>query len=457
MCVGCGAPSANADVSLTPAYAQGRVTGLPGYISSLTYWPNGMVNQIGHGNGIPDTQAADASSMARPESITFGTPGNELEEYTRCTAPSIQAQPVSTPATITSPQTAQLTVSTAGSPPLNYQWYEFDVNTQIVAPISGGTSSSTTIAPTATKEYFVYVSNDCNHVNSNSVTVTVNGGCGGAHITSVSGDSTVASGTAVPLTAAATGSGSLTYQWYRSATGGDVPVTNGASASVTVTVTQTSAFYVKVSSTCGGSTTSDTSHDVVVTVRLPAPAGLTATLTGPTVITVSWQPVAGAGSYTLERRSNGASFQFLASIASGTQYSDAGRTLNTTYQYRAFAGSGLNASPYSGADLATTIPFTSITPGVIFRAADVNQLLDELNALRIAAGSAPVIWQQILPATLPVPAVGGLIYAGHIEALRREINTALQALGMPTPAYSDVPLSGVIRAIHLTELQQRAQ
>ena len=45
------------------------------YASSITYWPNLMVTQVTHGNGVVDTQANDPNAMRRPQSIaaTFGT------------------------------------------------------------------------------------------------------------------------------------------------------------------------------------------------------------------------------------------------------------------------------------------------------------------------------------------------------------------------------------------------
>ncbi len=45
------------------------------YASAITYWPNLVVAQVTHGNGVVDTQANDPNAMRRPQSVaaTFGT------------------------------------------------------------------------------------------------------------------------------------------------------------------------------------------------------------------------------------------------------------------------------------------------------------------------------------------------------------------------------------------------
>ncbi len=63
-----GAPAAGRAVTF--AYSNGRLTGVPGFASSLTYHRNGMVNGIMHANGVVVTQAKDSVSNLRPASIT---------------------------------------------------------------------------------------------------------------------------------------------------------------------------------------------------------------------------------------------------------------------------------------------------------------------------------------------------------------------------------------------------
>ena len=59
-------------------YQRGRLTGVPGYVSSIGYHPNGMLARVRHANGAVYTIANDPRSLRRPRSITLmdssGTP-----------------------------------------------------------------------------------------------------------------------------------------------------------------------------------------------------------------------------------------------------------------------------------------------------------------------------------------------------------------------------------------------
>jgi hypothetical protein len=49
--------------------------------------------------------------------------------------------------------------------------------------------------------------------------------------------------------------------------------------------------------------------------------------------------------------------------------------------------------------------------------------------------------------------------AAHLVSLRNAMNAALSVAGVPTPAYTDTNVTPgtPIKAIHITELQQRAK
>jgi hypothetical protein len=51
-------------------YEEGSLTSVPGYASSITYHPNGLLNRLSHANGMVDTQEVDTSGMARPARIS---------------------------------------------------------------------------------------------------------------------------------------------------------------------------------------------------------------------------------------------------------------------------------------------------------------------------------------------------------------------------------------------------
>jgi hypothetical protein len=51
---------------ITQTFSEGLLTAVPGYASSITYHPNGLVNQVTHSNGVTDLQERDPADMARP-------------------------------------------------------------------------------------------------------------------------------------------------------------------------------------------------------------------------------------------------------------------------------------------------------------------------------------------------------------------------------------------------------
>jgi RHS repeat-associated protein len=67
-CIAYCSPSTPRSVSYT--YTDGRVTAVPGFATSITYYLNGMVNTVAHSNGVVFTQALDSSGMARPLSFS---------------------------------------------------------------------------------------------------------------------------------------------------------------------------------------------------------------------------------------------------------------------------------------------------------------------------------------------------------------------------------------------------
>jgi len=70
------APCAGTDPirSVSFTRTRGRLTGVGGYATSITYHPNGLVDDVAHANGVTDSQDADPSSLRRPEKITVTGP-----------------------------------------------------------------------------------------------------------------------------------------------------------------------------------------------------------------------------------------------------------------------------------------------------------------------------------------------------------------------------------------------
>ena len=107
---------------------------------------------------------------------------------------------------------SRVTATTSGGT-LSYQWYEGASGTT-TTPVGTNSPTFTTPALTATKSYWVRVSNECGNVASNAATVTV---CIPPGIGTHPASTTINSGQTATLTVTATGSGPFTYQWYEGA------------------------------------------------------------------------------------------------------------------------------------------------------------------------------------------------------------------------------------------------
>ena len=186
-----------------------------------------------------------------------------------CTAPSITTQPQGQ--TIQSGQTATLSVSASGTPPLNYQWYRGSSG-DTSSPVGTNSSSYTTPALTQTTSYWVRVSQTCSSatVNSNTATITVNPVCTAPSITLQPQGQTIQSGQTAMLSVSASGT-SLTYQWYQGTSGNTSSPISGATSSsyTTPALTQTTSYWVRVSQTCSSATVDSITATVSITVTQP--------------------------------------------------------------------------------------------------------------------------------------------------------------------------------------------
>lgn len=81
-----------------------------------------------------------------------------------------------------------------------------------------------------------------------------------------------------------------------------------------------------------------------------------------------------------------------------------------------------------------------------------------VNAARSALGWSQVAWGAVLPAGMPEPAFAGVISAAHLSAVRYRLDEALQALGVAPRSYTTAnPSQQIIRAVHVTQIQERVQ
>jgi alpha-tubulin suppressor-like RCC1 family protein len=184
-------------------------------------------------------------------------------------APSITTQPTSQ--SVTAGSTITFSVVATGTSPVSYQWRKNGVT------ITGATSASLTFSSAAASDagsYSVVVANALGSINSDVAVLTVNTP---PTITVQPSSQTVVAGAPINLSVTATGTGTLTYQWYSSKllyTGLNnyvtqtLPISGGTSANLVIassSSSDTGSYYVVVSTTGARVTSSSVS----ITVNTP--------------------------------------------------------------------------------------------------------------------------------------------------------------------------------------------
>jgi hypothetical protein len=151
-----------------------------------------VTHELGHTLGFRHSdQGTPSSTAAVMKAVLSGNYGATLGPwdieavqtvYTgttttpTCVPPSITSEPTS--ATIAAGGSVTLSVSATGTAPMNYQWFIGLSGSGSSTPISGATSPSVTVSPTATASYWVRVANACGAASSRTVTVTVSAPAG---------------------------------------------------------------------------------------------------------------------------------------------------------------------------------------------------------------------------------------------------------------------------------------
>lgn len=191
------------------------------------------------------------------------------------------------------------------------------------------------------------------------------------------------------------------------------------------------------------------SHAVVVGPTTPA--GLTATASGTTSVSLSWQASTGAAQYEVMRASTPTGFTTLTTTTVPA-YVDNSVSAGASYLYkvRAIDANGF-PSPFSAPDVATAMTFTNdpLSAGTTtVKSVHFTELRQGVNAMRAAAGLTPASFTDpTLSSTLPVKGV-------HLLELRTALNEARTTLGLTAMNYTDLALGGVVvKAVHVSEIR----
>jgi hypothetical protein len=175
------------------------------------------------------------------------------------------------PSTINVGQSSTIFVSTSGNGPFTFQWFRGSLG-DASNPIAGATGNSAVVSPTTSTSYWVHVTAPCGSQDG-GVTVFVNAPCTQSSITTHPSSTTIAPGASATLTVVAAGTAPISYQWFTGTSGNTSnPITGATSASVTVSPTVTTTYWVRVSNSCNTIGNNSTTAVVTVSATCPAPS-----------------------------------------------------------------------------------------------------------------------------------------------------------------------------------------
>ncbi len=211
------------------------------------------------------------------------------------TATAIGTQPAS--ASVCEGSPATFVVAATGSGTLLYQWYKGAVL------IEGATAASYTVpatSPATAGSYQVVVTGSCGSITSEVANLEALAGTN--IVTAPSSQSTCAGGT-VNFTAAAVGSGTLSYQWFKN---GTTAIDGATTATLTInnaSPTDVADYSITVTGSCGTATSTAAGLSLLApTVIATSPAAATVCSGSPAAFIVS---AAGTGALSYQWRKDG--------------------------------------------------------------------------------------------------------------------------------------------------------
>lgn len=208
----------------------------------------------------PIPSAVGSSTLVSPSSTTSywvrvtgqcGTPQDSNTATVtvgQCVSPNINS-PTATPGQIQPGQSSVLSANVSGNVG-GTQWY---VGTPPDKSTPTGIGPTVTVTPSTTTSYWLQATSSCGAqpTNSTAVTVTVGSTCARPSLTQPANQN-VTQGLAATLTASATGTATLHYQWFKGAAGVRTsPVGTDSTTFNTGPIANASQFWVEVTNTCG--------------------------------------------------------------------------------------------------------------------------------------------------------------------------------------------------------------
>jgi hypothetical protein len=267
---------------------------------------------------VSSAQSANAGNYTVTVTNALGSVNSSVAAVQVGTT-SILSNPASI--TLTATQTGLFSVSGQGLGSISYQWYQIPSGSSAGAAITGATSSNYTTPPVDTTyngdQYYATVTDSCGTLTSTNATLTVNAGNAPPTITTQPVGQTVAAGGTASFSVVASGTPTLSYQWYMIPPGGTAAAVTGATSatytvpsSATTTANDQDSYYVIVTNNYGqamsqpatlavGSGILITQQPVTQYVDVGASATYSVTATSALPLTYQWYEAApGTSTFT---------------------------------------------------------------------------------------------------------------------------------------------------------------
>lgn len=166
-------------------------------------------------------------------------------------------------------QTVVFNATVDGTTPFTYQWKKDGVNINYTSPLTAPNSYAiTNVTTAAAGNYTVYITNQFGNTTSNIAQLKV---LPAPVFTTQPAGINIIIGTALSLTAIATGTPTPTYQWFKD--GVSIPGATSSTYSVQdATSSNSGTYYAVATSTLDGVTNSTNSNNAIVAVTGKAPS-----------------------------------------------------------------------------------------------------------------------------------------------------------------------------------------
>ena len=350
---------------------------------------------------IASTQAGDAGSYTVTVTNSAGSAtSNAVTLAVNAAAPSITAQPAS--ASVTAGGSATFTVAASGTAPLSYQWQKNG------SAISGATFAAYTIASAQAGDagsYSAVVTNGGGSVASNAATLTVTAAAVAPSITTQPSGASVAAGSSVTFTVAASGTAPLSYQWQKNS----AAISGATSASFTIATAQASdaANYACVVTNSAGSATSNTATFTVTSAAVAptittSPVGASTVVGGSVTFVVA---ASGTAPLTYQWQKIGAAI----SGATGTNFTIASAQLSDAGSYTGVVTNSAGSATSAAAPLSVTTPV--IAPSITTDPVSASVTTGTSVTLTVAASGTPPLSYQWQKNGSPIPGATATSYA----------------------------------------------